>query len=727
MTRCILILFLSCLTAFAQNATDKDGEPEKVEERLVVTATKQERALEEVPASVSVVNAQTIREKAATAAGEELLGVPGIFIRRQEEGANFMQLTIRGVTGVHGNDTFLALLDGIPFVTAHEEVLMAEIPFGAVERTEIVRGPVSALYGRGSISGAINYITKNPTNEESYSLDLIGGSFGYAKPQFSASIPLNDSGHNLLVDAYVERFDGWRDNTDGETANVLLKDVLRFSNGGTLTSYLNYYQNTHQPGGVLPLDSQGRVLPTAVGRRGFLGNEPVEYDRDSLMLALRYQQALTTSLGMETTVHYRKAQDNNQLNFFDPFGFNPENNILRVNGFENDRATDVFFIEPRLTWVSEKHQLTAGINLEWVDLKETDWWTGQNGFNDETFDFYFYEINIDYSTGQVLNRDNPFWVNRNETYRGDSSNEFRAIYLQDEWAVTDKTTLTLGVRYDEFERDAQIDSDVDFDGQIDQNPEITDDEDRFSPKFALMHRFNQQVSAYASYGEGFNSNFGAVWQWDPSLYTRGTEVKPSISRNAEIGIKSSWAGTFALNATVYQLEQDDRLVFVPNPQGFGPSVASTADEFRSRGLELDSQFSINESLQAGFQYTFTDAEWLEYTVGGEDLSGKRPRGVPEQMFSANLNFSPFENLQTWGAFYYHDDYAVTLDNSVIDGSFSLVDLGIQYRMPRLGAKLAVVGKNVLNERYYSLFGAQTPLQAHPGRPAHFFMTLGFEF
>ena len=725
-------LFL--LWGLALFATEKDGSTpetqtnaETHQETLVVTATKQERELRELPVSATVVDAQTILEKGATAAGEELLGVPGVFFRRQEEGSNFMLLNIRGVTGVHGNDTFLALLDGIPFVSAHEEVLLSEIPFGAVERTEIVRGPVSALYGRGALSGAINYITKSPANEQSFSLDLVGGSDGYAKPHFSASLPLEKDTHHLLIDGYVERSDGWRQQTAGETANLLIKDQVRFGTGAMLTSYLNYYQNTQEPGGVLPLDANGDLLPTAAGRRGFLGYLPAEYDRESLMAAVRFQQPLGSALDFEATLHYRDTQDNNSLNFFDPFGFDPDNSILRVNGFENDRKTQSFFVEPRITWQSDRHSLTAGINLEWVDLQETNWWTGQNGFDEETFDFYFYEINIDYATGEILNRDNPFWVTRNEVYRGDSTNQFRAIYFQDEWTLGSRSTLTLGARYDAFERDAQIDSDVDFDGVIDVNPEISDSEQHLSPKVAFLHRFTSNVSGYLSYGQGFNSNFGAVWQWDPSLYQRGNDVKPSITRNSELGFKGQWGSRLAVNATIFHLEQEDRLVFVSNPDSFGPPIATTADSFRSRGLEWEAQLNLHSRFQAGLQYTYTDAEWEEYLVSGNDYSGKRPLGVPEHMTSLNLRASLTQQLKAWGALYHHGDYAITQDNEVTGGGFSLVDLGAQYQLPSLGATITLVGKNVLNERYYSLFGSDTPQTAHPGRPAQFFLTMGFDF
>ena len=60
------------------------------------------------------------------------------------------------MTGNHGNDTFLALIDGMPFIGPDEEVLLYEVPYPVVDSLEIVRGPVSALYGRGALAGALN-------------------------------------------------------------------------------------------------------------------------------------------------------------------------------------------------------------------------------------------------------------------------------------------------------------------------------------------------------------------------------------------------------------------------------------------------------------------------------------------------------------------------------------------------------------------------------------------
>jgi iron complex outermembrane receptor protein len=719
------MLILSFWPVLAQET--EEPEVEETYQTVVVTATKQEKEATDVPASVSLITSEILAEKGITMASQELVGVPGVFFRRQDAADTFMSINIRGLTGNHGNDTFLALLDGIPFVSAHEEVLLGEIPFGAVDRVEVVRGPSSALYGRGALSGAINYLTRETTSQHSYDLTLTGGSFGYARPHLSANIPLVADTNHLLVDAYYETSDGWRDNTERETRNILLKNEMIISDNTRLIAYLNYYDNEQGAGGQIPLDARGNVLATAGGREGFIGYDPNEYDRSSLMGTLRLNTQINDNLEFQATVNYRDMEDNNRLNFFDPFGYDPDNNILRVNGFEGDRQTETLFIEPQLVWQSGRHNLVMGASFERVELDETNWWTGQNGFNFDTFDFYFYEINIDFTTGQILNRDNPFWVTRNETYRGDSTNTFNGFYIQDDIQLSERLSLTLGARYDRFERDAQIDSDVDFDGTIDNNPELNDDEDNIAPKVALLYRWQENHSVYANYGEGFNSNFAAVWQWDPSLYQRGNDVQPSEVTNYELGFKGQ-GRDFMYSVALYELTQDDRLVFISDPTQSGPPIATTADEFRSRGLEVETRFRIADGWQIHAAYAYTDAKWQDYNVGGNDYTGNRPTGVPENTYNLGLSgqISRDFAFSTWldGA----SDYAITLDNQVEGGSFDVWNASISYR-PRGGslASIQLVGRNILDEDYYYYFGSNIPSTAQPGLPANLQLSMKLNF
>jgi len=111
-------------------------------EELVVTATRLERDVMKVPAAVTVQNMEDLRRQGFTYGTDEFRGVPGVFFRRGEgDRDEFPFVVFRGITGNHGNDTFLALIDGIPFVGPDEEVFLREVPYPAVERVEIVRGP----------------------------------------------------------------------------------------------------------------------------------------------------------------------------------------------------------------------------------------------------------------------------------------------------------------------------------------------------------------------------------------------------------------------------------------------------------------------------------------------------------------------------------------------------------------------------------------------------------
>jgi outer membrane receptor protein involved in Fe transport len=119
-------------------------------EELVVTATRGQEAAVSVPASVSSVTMDRLLDNGFYVAADELRGQPGFSFRRAEgDNDDFLLVSTRGVTGNHGNDTFLALVDGIPFVGGDEEVTMGDVPYAALERLEMVRGPVSALYGGG--------------------------------------------------------------------------------------------------------------------------------------------------------------------------------------------------------------------------------------------------------------------------------------------------------------------------------------------------------------------------------------------------------------------------------------------------------------------------------------------------------------------------------------------------------------------------------------------------
>lgn len=195
---------------------------EQLLDEIVVTATRRGKPLLEVPASVTVQDIEALRVKGFTYGTDEFRGVPGVFFRRGEgDGEEFPFITIRGVTGNHGNDTFLALIDGIPYVGPDEEVLLYQVPYAVVDKVEIVRGPVSALYGRGAIAGAVNYQTR-ALSEDATTLSVGAGSEGFLNLQGQVERSF-DGGGGFLLSAVYEDFEGWRDNSQRELTSVFAK------------------------------------------------------------------------------------------------------------------------------------------------------------------------------------------------------------------------------------------------------------------------------------------------------------------------------------------------------------------------------------------------------------------------------------------------------------------------------------------------------------------------
>lgn len=719
-----------CGDACAQEAQEELSANEAKDlDRVIVTGTRTAKPQIEVPASTSLVTADDLAEKGATEAAEALRGVPGIFFRRSEDADNFASFNIRGLPGNHGNDMTLALVDGIPFMSANEEVLFAEIPFAAVEQVEVVRGPTSALYGRGGLGGAINYVLRAPSGEPSLDLGLTGGSYGYGRASLDWNTTFGTDSA-LLLDAYAENRDGWRDHSDREVGNLFLKGETRFGGGQRLTYYFNAADKRQKVSSPIPLRADGSLVDVRGGRRGFNGYRPYEYDRSSQMAALRWYAPIGDALALQTTLHYRQTDFDNSIDFFDGATTDFDRRVMGLNGFHADGKTRAAFIEPQLTWTIGDHQLVAGLNYERVDLKESDQWSGEYGFDPDTFDFHFFRILVDYTSGQVINRDSQFWTTRREIYRGDSTNQFYAFYLQDDWRIGKRWNLLWGVRYDRFERDADIHSDLDFDGDLDASPGLRDTQDHVSPKLALSYAINDGLRAYTSYGEGFNSNFGAVWQWNPSQYARASDIKPSLARSWELGLKGQiFDGVAEFSAALYQFNLRDLLVFVPNPDDFGPALATNADEFESRGLELSSALYFGPSDRLRFNYTYADGEWKRYEVGRIDYSGREPVGAPRQMASLDWRHAFNETWSFSVGFERYSDYYYTLDNRLRGGGYLLTNAALVWQPLRERGltELRLTVTNALDREYYSLTGGADPATAFPGNPREVSLSARYRF
>lgn len=683
------------------------GQAETGIERVVVTATRSEQMLLEVPAAISVRELDDLRSKGFTYGTDEFRGVPGVFFRRGEgDGEEFPFVSIRGATGNHGNDAFLAMLDGIPFVGPDEEVLLYEIPYPIVNHIEIVRGPVSALYGRGAIGGAINYQTRNPVNN-SAELSFSAGQDGYYRGQVLLERQFEQD-IGVLASLSYEDFAGWRDNSARDATSAFLKTVIPFNSSSALTAWLSYFERNAQVPSVIPTLADGSVVKVAGGAERFLGHKPTRNNNQGWIAALRYEQQVTDILDIQLTAQARQFDSDVRLNFYDYLEFNPDNNIMGVNGFASVNDASVYFAEALANWQSGRHKLVVGVSAERTTLDEQDRWSGElDPFFSGECGFRFYAILIDYSTGEVLNDQpgNDCFVREQLRTAADTTNQFYGAFFQDEISLSERLTLTVGARYDEFKRN------IDF-SVIAASPDLQNAEGRseaVSPKAALAYQLDSGL-VYASYGRGFNSNFGPVWQWEPDRYAR--DEAPTFIDSYELGWKGQTQNKqLSWETALFYLRQTDRRIFIDNPDPEGPpTLATTGQKYSSRGLEAAVRYRPVRSTELLVNYTYLAPEWDELILAGSfgapdtNFSGNTPQGVPGHIVYAEVSHEFFEQWHGSLSYEWYSDYFVDLSNSIKTGQYSLMNLSVSWfpiNNPDLAFDLSVT--NVLDEDYFFYF------------------------
>jgi outer membrane receptor protein involved in Fe transport len=128
-------------------------------EEVIVTARKREENLQEVPLSVTAFNASTLQDYRMFSPEDIAAFTPG-FSFVNSFGRDSDRPVVRGMSNILGSPNASFFIDGVfvPGTIASTELQM-------LERVEVIKGPQAALYGRATFSGAINYVTRRPTNE----------------------------------------------------------------------------------------------------------------------------------------------------------------------------------------------------------------------------------------------------------------------------------------------------------------------------------------------------------------------------------------------------------------------------------------------------------------------------------------------------------------------------------------------------------------------------------
>jgi vitamin B12 transporter len=172
-TLCAALLCIATASpALAQDITPADASSGK---EVVVTATRVPTDVENLPASVTVVDRTTMEQRDYNTLADALSAIPGLRVVQEGGPGGVTSVFIRGTNSEH----VLVLLDGMPINDSSNPAAafnFGEDVLGDIERIEVVRGPMAAVYGSGAVGGVINLITRKGTQQGvHFTGDLAGG------------------------------------------------------------------------------------------------------------------------------------------------------------------------------------------------------------------------------------------------------------------------------------------------------------------------------------------------------------------------------------------------------------------------------------------------------------------------------------------------------------------------------------------------------------------------
>ncbi|WP_297574978.1 TonB-dependent siderophore receptor [uncultured Deefgea sp.] len=623
-------------------------------------ATKTTTPLNELAQSVSVVTQAQIEAQRPKTVVQALDYSPGAFTGLFGNAMRYDYVALRGFA-----DTSMAntILDGMRLMSDAGSFSAFQVDPYFIERIDLVRGPMSVLYGNAAPGGMVALMSKQPqmashneirvdlgTNQErSLAFDLAGGL------SETLSYRLTGIGHTA---------DSMQDFAT-EKRLAIMPQLLWKPNEDTALLLQAYLQNDPEGGYHSGIPYEGSVAARDGKKvsRTFFDGEPNDdsFERKQQMLA--YQFAYRFSPAWELRQNFRYTHPDINLSQVYQSGWSGSDTLSRGYSFSEEELRGVAVdtrVKGSFATGAVIHDLVTGIDYQ-TRHNEGYWGWGSVG-DINAFDPI-------YGQSAVSDKDKSNWVR-----------EFSQLgyYLQDQLSL-DAWRLTAGIRYDQA-KTTSLDTDT--------KKQTEWDGGKSSSRFGLLYLFDNGIAPYVSYAESF----------DPSsnVDQAGQVLVPTRGKQWEAGLKYQPNPSTLFTAAVYDLKQSNLARMVPGADYFEPVGTVT-----SKGLELESRFAISPNLHFLGAYTFNK---MSISNGDPLQEGKRPRQSPEQLASAWLNYTPVHGARLGGGVRYvgksYADIANQLEVPAVtlfDLSLS-VDMGIWWSQMK-GASLQVTGKNLFDKDY----------------------------
>ncbi len=627
--------------------------------------TRTPQMVTEVPALMTVITAEEIRQMGARDMRDILASIPGMQLGISAVG--YSQITFRGMAS-HGAEKIKFMIDGHDVdisVTGGASLLFSDLSVDYIEKVEILHGPGSALYGSDALLGVVNIVTRKELNQYAASVTTRFGSHDSQRynMEFGRSYSAVHLWSNVNyfttngADVSIEK-DGLSgtslndtvSNAPGNTNEWVERTDISFGAGLGNWHFQAQYLN-HNDGGFY---NPGFSLTdeTVIGRDYFWSD--LSWKDDFLDDTLTFQAKF---------IFNRYSHDYDIL--LQPPGFSKPGPIPFPDGMRSITKAELedFGAEAQADfYLAEDHIVTIG-----GEVKKT-----------RLFDVS-HDTNYD-STGPLPGIQD---VSDSFNWMTEADRTFYSFFAQDQWQIQDDLLATIGGRYDHYD---------DFGSA-------------FSPSLGLNWQFHPEWHLKLMYGEAFRApSFRELYKQEA-----GTPLLGDSNLNAEdvqtwqAAIEWLHDPDFSLSVSAYWNEYDNTIL---TEEGASLKTFTNGDESRSKGIDLGGRYRLPPAMP-----DITIFGSVSY-IDAEQDNGDESPGVASWLATAGFNwrFAQFCALNINCRYvgetplekddprddvddYILTDAALTIENGLghypgLDAGISIHNLfDIHYAYPELTGKL----------------------------------------
>jgi outer membrane receptor protein involved in Fe transport len=583
---------------------------------LVVTGNREATLRTESPIAISKLSPKMIDEAKPTAMYEIINKVPGVMMVNLGNEQHSMAIRQPFTTNAY----FLYMEDGVPIrpmgVFNHNSLL--EFNQFAVSSVEVVKGPVSSIYGPEAVGGAINFITQRPTTVPVAKIGIQADQWGYQRLQYGAGGMIGKFG--IYVGGFVARQnDGWMKNSDYDKNSVNARLEYNFTPSARLIYTLAYSKYDSQ--------TSGSVDSIAFYSREYVSTTDFTYRKSS---------------SLRTRLTFEKDWKNGSQTFVTAFGRknehgqNPSYGIRWTSGQTTARGEINSSDFKSLGLIAQHSQRFNFLNSKLIagtvlDFSPSTYWSYQIDLNAE--------LRPDKKSVEryTIVKERPDI--RNSDYDADIKNV--AAYLQYDFELIPKLRISAGLRFDQMS--------FDYSNFLDS----TSGKKAYSkmtPKIGATYDLGKGKGIYANYSRGFSPpGLTSIFRKRVTALPNGDlfyyNLRPAEFNNAEIG---GWASVLNnkvyLDLAFYQMNGRNELLNVRQPDN--STDYQSAGKTLHRGVEFGVTYKPSKEFFFRFGGTSAIHRYEEFILSSREsdalknINGMDMPSSPRWLWNTEFSYYP---------------------------------------------------------------------------------------